>query len=252
MFNRIIKIITPLALMLVLSACTSEVYSNLNERDANEMVQVLSRDGIDAERSVSADGKYSISVSRGDFSRALSQLSANGLPRKDFGSLGQVFNSEKLVSTPFEERARFMHAMNEELSKSLTEIDGVLSARVLINLPEANNAMDRDSQSPRASVFIYQAEGADLRQSVPTIKNLVVNSVHNLDYSAVTVALFNASSTPNAASQSVFRSGSMNFTNLIGMVLLGLLALFGLKFAFSGNGKGKSDKTLRDNARPTI
>lgn len=246
MLNRFIKIFAPLALMLMLSACTTEVYSNLTEHDANQMVQVLAGKGIDAERSVSTDGTFAISVPRSDFSRAISELNARGLPRKSFGSLGEVFNSDKLVSTPFEERARFMHAMNEELSKSLTEINGVVSARVLINLPEAND-FNAQAQSPRASVFIYQSEGTDLSQAVPTIKNLVVNSVHNLDYSAVTVALFDAAATSQTPSGAYLGGSGLKISSLIGMLLLGFLALIGLRYAFSGGSKGKSDKKLTSN-----
>ena len=246
MLNRFIKICIPLMMMLALSACTTEVYSNLTEHDANQMVQVLAGKGIDADRSAGTDGSFAISVSRGDFSRAITELNAQGLPRKSFGSLGEVFNSDKLVSTPFEERARFMHAMNEELSKSLTDINGVTSARVLINLPEAND-FNAKAQSPRASVFIYQSEGTDLSQSVPTIKNLVVNSVHNLDYSAVTVALFDAATTSSTQSGSYLAGTGIKFSNLIGMLLLGFLALVGLRYAFSSGGKGKSDKKLTSN-----
>lgn len=246
MLKRFIKIFAPLVVMLALTACTTEVYSNLTEQDANQMVQVLAGKGIDADRTVAADGSFAISVARGDFSRAISELSARGLPRKSFGSLGEVFNSDKLVSTPFEERARFMHAMNEELSKSLTDINGVVSARVLINLPESND-FNAKAQSPRASVFIYQSEGTDLSQSVPTIKNLVVNSVHNLDYSAVTVALFDAASTSSTQPSAHFAGTSIKFSSLITMLLLGFLALIGLRFAFSGGSKGKSDKKLPSN-----
>lgn len=246
MLNRMIKIFAPLAMVFLLTACTTEVYSNLSEHDANQMVQVLAGKGIDAERSVATDGTYAISVSRGAFSRAISELNAQGLPRKSFGSLGEVFNSDKLVSTPFEERARFMHAMNEELSKSLTDINGVVSARVLVNLPEAND-FNAQAQSPRASVFIYQSEGTDLSKAVPTIKNLVVNSIHNLDYSAVTVALFDAATTSSTQSGAYLGDTGLKLSNLIGMLLLGFLALIGLRYAFSGGSKGKSDKKLTSN-----
>ena len=91
MLNRFIKICIPLMMMLALSACTTEVYSNLTEHDANQMVQVLAGKGIDADRSVGTDGSFAISVSRGDFSRAITELNAQGLPRKKLWLSGRGF-----------------------------------------------------------------------------------------------------------------------------------------------------------------
>ena len=107
MLNRLFKILTPLAMMLFLSACTTEVYSNLSEHDANQMVQVLATRGIDAERSVASNGTYAISVSRGDFSRAITELNAQGLLRKSFGSLGEVFN----LTNWFQRHLKSAHAL---------------------------------------------------------------------------------------------------------------------------------------------
>ena len=82
---------------------------------------------------------------------------------------------------------------------------------------------------------------------MPTIKNLIVNSVHNLDYSAVTVALFDAATTSSTSNSSYLAGTGLKLSSLIGMVLLGFLALFGLRFAFSSGSKGKSDKRLPNN-----
>lgn len=221
------------AMLLALGGCSTELYSNLSEREANQMVEVLAQQGIEATRETAAEGKYTISVPSGDFSTALSTLTARGLPRKNFGSLGEVFNSDKLVSTPFEERARFMHAMNEELAASLTEIDGVVSARVHINLPE-EDALGTATAIPRASVFIYQAGNTDLSAEIPTIKNLIVNSVPNLRYDAVTVALFTANATsPNPSGGTLFSASNANWLGILPMAVLLVLGLFGLKYSLS-------------------
>ena len=224
-----------LALAVALAGCSTELYSNLSEREANQMVQVLARDGIDATRSSSADGKFKISVASADFSLAVAKLSAAGLPRKDYGSLGEVFNADKLVSTPFEERARFMHALNEELAASLTEIDGVVSARVHINMPEQEVSLDPKTSVPRASVFIYQAAGVDLSGDIPTIKNLVVNSVPNLRYDAVTVALFTATAetTDVAPAGMPFGLRIPGLSGLVSLLLLTVLAIVGLRYSMA-------------------
>lgn len=233
---------------LFLAGCQSELYSNLQEREVNEMISVLSSNGIEASRTSDGKGKFGITVDRSDFSTAIAKLSEKGLPREDFGSLGKVFNSEKLVSTPFEERARFMHALNQELSDSITRINGVVSARVHLMVPEAS-PFDKQRTPPRASVFIYQEAGTDLRSAVPTIKNLITNSLENLEYANVEVALFADNS---AASQSANSLPGVNFTTYlwnIGLIaLLGFLGWFGLTYNASEKNRRNSKKPLAINS----
>lgn len=231
-----------LAAALFIAGCESELYSNLPEREVNEMISVLAVNGIEASRTTDGKGTFGLSVDKGEFSMAIVKLSEKGLPREQFGSLGKIFNSEKLVSTPFEERARFMHALNEELSNSISRINGVVSARVHLMVPE-DNPFEQNKTPPRASVFIYQEAGIDLRQQIPTIKNLIVNSLDNLEYSYVEVALFedNSSVTASQTKRSVASFGNNNsLWNLILLGLLGAVAWYGFKFTSNANGRKKS------------
>ena len=236
-----------LAGTLFLVGCQSELYSNLNERETNEMITVLAANGISASRTTDGKGTYGISVSRSDFSLAIAKLSEKGLPRKNFGSLGKVFNSEKLVSTPFEERARFMHALNEELSNSISRINGVVSARVHIMVPETS-PFEKNKTPPRASVFVYQEHGVDLTAQIPTVKNLIVNSVDNLEYAFVEVALFEDNTATTSSSRSVASVGSNSLANLVLLGLLGVLAWFGFRMS-SGRGSAEQSAPVVRNTR---
>jgi len=229
-----------LAGTLFLAGCQSELYTNLQEREVNEMISVLAVNGIDASRTTDGKGSFGLTVDRGDFSDAIAKLSEKGLPRENFGSLGKVFNSDKLVSTPFEERARFMHALNEELSNSISRINGVVSARVHLMVPEAS-PFEKNKTPPRASVFIYQEKGQDLRAQIPTIKNLIVNSLDNLEYSFVEVALFddNTATTASSNTRSIASVGLSGMWNVVLLGLLGALAWFGFKMSAGNSSKAK-------------
>jgi type III secretion protein J len=220
--KRTARLVPVMALALFLAGCQAELYSNLPERDVKEMVMVLKRIGIEATTKAGKDGKYSIEVERGNLSSAISELSRNGLPRKQYGSLGDIFAGDKLVSTPFEERARFMYALNEELADSLTRISGINSARVHLMLPESS-PFDKGKAKPRASVFIYKAPGADLSELVPTVKNLIVNSMDGLEYENVEVAMFDAAlSDPAPSTFSASTSGIAGTAVMLGLLAAGV------------------------------
>lgn len=238
-----------LAATLFLAGCQTELYSSLPEREANEMISVLAVNGIEASRSTDGKGAFTISVDRGDFSLAIAKLSEKGLPREQFGSLGKIFNSEKLVSTPFEERARFMHALNEELSNSISRINGVVSARVHLMVPE-DSPFEDNKTPPRASVFIYQEAGKDLRSQIPTIKNLIVNSLDNLEYSFVEVALFedNTSATATTSRRSVASFGNGAW-NIFLLALLGVIAWYGFKLTSQSSAKKTRQNIITNKSK---
>jgi type III secretion protein J len=179
------------AATLLLAACSEqELYGQLSERQANEMVAVLRSTGIAAEK-VSSEGKFSVTTSRSDFPQAVRTLNAQGYPRESFDTMGKVFKREGFVSSPLEERARLMHAMSQEISNTIANIDGVVTARVHLVMPERNPLIDKP-QAAAASVFIKHRPEKNLSGQVAQIKALVVNSIEGLAYDNVTVALFPA------------------------------------------------------------
>lgn len=181
------------SLCLLLAACSEqELYSKLSERQANEMVAVLRGTGIEAEKK-SQEGQFSVTTSRDDFSRAVQTLNAQGYPRDTFDTMGKVFKREGFVSSPLEERARLVHAMSQEISNTIANIDGVVTARVHLVMPERNPLIDKP-QPAAASVFIKHRPDKNLAAQTAQIKALVVNSIEGLAYDNVTVALFAAES----------------------------------------------------------
>jgi type III secretion protein J len=187
-----------IALALLLCACSKqELYSQLSERQANEMVAVLRSAGIDAEKQVK-EGQFSVATASSDFAQATRTLSAQGYPRETYDTMGKVFKREGFVSSPLEERARLLHAMSQEISNTLTNIDGVITARVHLVVPEKNPLADKP-QPAAAAVFIKHRPDRNLSGQITQIKALVVNSIEGLAYDNVTVALFPAESIPAEA-----------------------------------------------------
>jgi type III secretion protein J len=188
-------------LILACAACSSrqELYSKLSERQANEMVAVLLSAGIEAEKAPQ-DGTFAITTPQESFSAAVRALSAQGYPRDTFESMGNVFKREGFVSSPLEERARLSHAMSQELANTIASIDGVITARVHLVMPENNPLLDKPQPSA-AAVFIKHRADRNLQAQVTQIKALVVNSIEGLLYGNVTVALFPAEAMPGDAAK---------------------------------------------------
>src|SRR5882672_12027833 len=217
------------ALVLLLGACSrQELYSQLSERSANEMVAVLRSSGIDSEKQ-SHDGQFSVATASADFAQAVRTLSAQGYPRETYDSMGKIFKREGFVSSPLEERARLLHAMSQEISNTLTNIDGVVTARVHLNIPEKNPLADKP-QPASAAVFIKHRPDRNLSAQITQIKALVVNSIEGLAYDNVTVALFPAEgiaaeATKPQAAAALREAGTS--VPLIAGALSGVLALGG-------------------------
>ena len=189
------RLALPCLMLWLLAGCSEqELYGQLNERQANEMVAVLRSAGIAAEKQ-SRDGRFSVLTAQGDFSTAVRILNAQGYPRESFDTMGKVFKREGFVSSPLEERARLVHAMSQEISNTIASIDGVVTARVHLVVPERNPLADKARPSA-AAVFIKHRPDKDLSSQTTLIKALVVNSLEGLSYDNVTVALFPAEGMP--------------------------------------------------------
>ena len=173
---------------IFLASCKAELYTDLDQQHANEMVAALRDHGIPADRAPGKGNRISVLVDESRFAEAFDTLREAGLPRPEFQNLGEVFKQTGLVSSPVEERARMIYALSQELSQTVSEIDGVLSARVHLVLPE-NDPLRQQLLPSSASVFIRYRANVGMKDLVPQIKMLVANGVAGLSYDKVSVVL---------------------------------------------------------------
>lgn len=199
--------------MLVLQACSVELYSNLNQQQANEIVATLMRRGIPAQREAGKDGKMTVSVQKGRFAEAMAILDESGLPKQEFQTLGEVFKRDGLVSSPVEERATMIYGLSQELSQTISDIDGVLSARVHLVLPE-NDPLRQQLVPSSASVFIRHRASVPMNELIPQVKMLVSKGIAGLTYDNVSVTLI-----PVAATAPEQENGEAGFTTFLGLWL---------------------------------
>jgi len=163
-----------------------ELYGNLSEHEANQIIALMASDNLKAEKHVNKEGIYSVTTRTGNFPAAMQLLYDHDLPRPEYMSMGEVFGDSSLVPSPTEERARLIYALSQEMANTLSNIDGVTVARVHLTLPEKNPLSSKVGTSS-AAVFIKHREEVDLEDSKLDIKALVVNGVENMQLEDVTV-----------------------------------------------------------------
>ncbi|RVB80772.1 EscJ/YscJ/HrcJ family type III secretion inner membrane ring protein [Mesorhizobium sp. M6A.T.Cr.TU.014.01.1.1] len=199
--------------MLLLQACSVELYSGLDQRQANEIVATLMRHGIPAQRQSDKSGTMTVSVQKGRFADAMAILDESGLPKQEFATLGEVFKRDGLVSSPVEERAAMIYGLSQELSRTISDIDGVLSARVHLVLPE-NDPLRQRLVPSSASVFIRHRVSTSMNDLIPQVKMLVANGISGLTYDKVSVVLV-----PVEAAALSPASGDTGFATFLGLWL---------------------------------
>ena len=192
MFSKSMKVLA-FVTFLPLLGCNQVLYTNLAEKEANEMMVVLMEKGIACEKTYDdRAGLVSIHVNPSDIPQAVSALRDHGFPKEDFTNLGEVFTKNSLVSSPTEEHARYVFAISQDLSKTLSELDGVITAKVHFVLPKPKKSKKDKPSIPTAAVFIKHSAKVDMEAFVPQIKLLIQGSIEGLKYEDINVALFPA------------------------------------------------------------
>jgi type III secretion protein J len=189
---RVLRLALAALALSFLAACGSSVtlYSSASEGEANELLSVLLDAGIHAEK-VSSKAGVAVSVDGAQVARALDILRSQGLPRERFDGMGQIFRKEGLVSSPLEERARYIYALSQELTNTLSQMDGVLAARVHVVLPERGEIGEAATPST-AAVFIKHRIGYSFDALKPQIRQLVTHAIPGLTEDRVSIVLVSA------------------------------------------------------------
>lgn len=187
---------------LLLAGCQSDLYSSLTETEANQMLAVLMSNGIEANKTAKGKEGFTVSVDNRDMLRSIALLNDRGFPKNNRDSIGKVFQKSGIMSSPFEERVRYIYALGEDVAQTLSQIDGVVTARVHLVIPDAPQ-LGQAVKPSSAAVFIKHQPGTDLEFLVPQIRRLVSSAIEGLDYQSVTVVLTEAQPAKEVSGPSV-------------------------------------------------
>ncbi|WP_196786429.1 type III secretion system inner membrane ring lipoprotein SctJ [Burkholderia diffusa] len=205
---RRFSLIAVLCAAMFLAGCKVTIHSQVSEGEANSALAVLLDAGIDAEKVAAEEKSFDVQVGDADVSRALDVLHAHGLPREHYADLGELFKKQGLVSTPAEERVRYIYGVSQELEHTISQIDGVVVARVHVVIP-ANDPLADQKMPSSASVFIKYRPSANPTALAPVVRSLVMRSIEGLDADHIGIAFVVADPSPASA--------PIVFTHLLGV-----------------------------------
>jgi flagellar M-ring protein FliF len=161
----------------------SLLYANLATEETAEIARALESAGI-PHRLEAASGAISVPSDRVNDARL--RLAAQGLPQSD-GGFATMAKEPGFGVSQFMESARYQHALEKELARTIASLQPVQAARVHIAMAR-QSAFVRDRRPPSASVIVQLKAGRRIEtDQVAAIVNLVASAIPELESSHVTV-----------------------------------------------------------------
>ena len=159
------------------------LYASLPDSEKARVVDALTNAGVDVALDPTT-GDVIVPVR--DYHSSRMTLAAQGLPASipnGYDSLSDI----PMGSSRSVESVRLKQSQEIELARSISEIEGLVTARVHLAIPE-KSVFARASTPPTGSVFVQMENGRSLsRQQVDAIVHLVSSSVPFMSKNDVTV-----------------------------------------------------------------
>lgn len=168
-----------------ISPAMTPLYASLDGKDAADVSSALMSAGIEYELN-STTGM--VMVGKDKLHDARLKMAALGLPKKaSMRGMEQLSDEQGFGTSQFVEAARYHHALEAELSRTISSLRNIRSARVHLALPK-QSVFVRDRIAPSASVVVDLLGGEGINgSSVASIVHLVSSSVPFLNAQQVTV-----------------------------------------------------------------
>ncbi len=152
------------------------LFTGLDPKDAGTIVEKLKTMKIPYKL---ADQGKTINVPESQVYEARIQLASSGSLGGGMGF--ELFDQSKFGQTDFEQQVGYQRALQEEMRRTLVQIEGVEQARVHLVIPQKSVFVNADQGVPSASVALKLKTGARLKaEQVQGICDLFVGSLEGL------------------------------------------------------------------------
>lgn len=162
----------------------SPLFGSLAEKDASQVVAALQQLGADFKVDPSTG---MVMVPKGKLQDLRMQLAGQGLPHSDGLGFEMLQEDTGFGTSQLVENARYHHALESELARTIGTLSAVQSARVHLALPK-QSVFVRKRKEPSASVVVKLYPGRVLEPGqVEAMVHLVASSVPEMEPGRVTV-----------------------------------------------------------------
>jgi len=152
------------------------LYARLGEKDAAAVISHLQSQNIPHE--ITAGGT-AVQVPTKMVHKLRMDLAGKGIPSGD-GVGFEIFDKGQFGLSDFVQRTNYLRAIQGELARTIMQLHGVRSARVMIVQPENRLLLTENGVKSTASVFV-DTGGARLEMDqVNAVRHLVANAVQGL------------------------------------------------------------------------
>jgi flagellar M-ring protein FliF len=237
----------------------SLLYGSLSDRDASQVLESLQKANIDYHVDPNSGA---VMVASAKVHEARMNLAAEGLPRSASSGFSILNEEQKLGTSQFMEKARYQHALENELVMSIMKVKAVKTARIHLAIPKESVFL-RNRKAASASVLLELYPGHRLEVGqVAAIANLVASSVPNLELSKVSIIdqhgnlmSQNQSSASMAATASQFQYATEvenSYIKRIENILIPLLGPDGVKAQVTAEMDFTSMEQTRESYNPDM
>ncbi|MBS3821180.1 MAG: flagellar M-ring protein FliF [Planctomycetes bacterium] len=160
------------------------LYGNLSHEDAARVADHLREKNIPYEL---GDGGASVFVPDDQVYQLRLEIASGEMISG--GNEGyKILDRDGLGVSPFKERVNYIRAVSGELEKTITLIDGVSSARVLV-VSDQQRILGNSKQESSASVYIKTRGGQMTQRNVQAVASLVAGAVKGVSPEKVVVVV---------------------------------------------------------------
>jgi type III secretion protein J len=216
---------------LLLGACSASVASDLDESDANRVVVGLREANVGATKlsDPQNEGKYVVEVAVSDVSLALAALQSRGLPAPQSAGILDSLGENGLVASRANEQARLVVGTAGELERTLRSLEGVLSTRVHLAVPNTDPLLPEETPKHASASVLLRHRGASPPVAATEIQRLVAGAVAGMDPERVAVVLVPVTTSDAELTQSVVALGPLSVTqsslSTFKVMMLGVVAI---------------------------
>lgn len=152
------------------------LYARMGDKDAAAVISYLQSQNIPHQ--VTAGGT-AVQVPSNMVYKLRMDLAGKGIPSGE-GVGFEIFDKGQFGLSDFVQRTNYLRALQGELARTITQLQGVRAARVMIVQPENRLLLTEQGIKSTASVFVDMGGGRMEIDQVNAIRHLVANAVQGL------------------------------------------------------------------------